>query len=168
MKKLYNSLHSAHVFGVTFLLVAIFSSGLYAASVQTTITATILTPISISKQFDLSFGEVYPDGTLAGTVTVDFSGGRTFAGGAAAGASPGAAGAFTVTGETGAFYTLTIPATVNLTGPGSDMTVSLSNNATGSLISGSDTFNIGGVLNVGANQGAGSYNTTFDVIVNYN
>jgi len=141
---------------------------LHAASVQTSITATILTPISISKQADLGFGEVYPDATLAGTVTVDYTGGRTFNGGAAAGTVPGSAAAFTVTGESGSTYAVTIPATVNLTGPGTDMTVSLTDNATGDLSLGSDTFQVGGVLNVGANQISGAYSASFTVTVNYN
>ena len=141
---------------------------LHAASVQTNITATILTPISISKQTDLGFGEVYPDATLAGTVTVDYTGGRTFSGGAAAGTIPGAAGSFTVTGEPGSTYAVSIPATVNLTGPGTDMTVSLIENSSGNLDLGSDIFQIGGVLNVGANQISGSYSASFTVTVNYN
>ena len=168
MRNRFRTLNKSQSLGLVLILIAMSSERLYAASVQTTITATILSPIAISKQQDLSFGEVYPDVALAGTVTVDFSGGRSFAGGAAAGSLSGSAGAFTVTGESGAFYVLTIPATVNLTGPGSDMPVALTNNASGTLNSGSDSFNIGGVLNVGANQGAGAYSATFDVIVNYN
>lgn len=159
-----NSLYIGLVSGALFT----YMGYLQAASVQTSITATILTPISISKQADLAFGEVYPDGTLAGTVTVDFTGGRTFSGGAAAGTASGAAGSFTVSGETGSTYVLTIPATVNLTGPGTDMTVSLNDNASGDLSLGSDTFQIGGVLNVGANQTSGAYSASFTVTVNYN
>ena len=33
---------------------------------------------------------------------------------------------------------------------------------------GSDTFNVGATLNVGATQAAGTYSGTFDVTVNYN
>jgi len=141
---------------------------LHAASVESTITATILTPISISKQADLAFGEVYPDGTVTGTVTVDHSGGRTFQGGVAAGSVPGSAGSFTVTGELGSTYSLTIPASVNLLGPGAEMLVNLNHNSSGSLSLGADTFKIGGVLNVGANQSSGAYSATFVVTVNYN
>lgn len=146
----------------------VFAGYLHAASIQSTITATILTPISISKQADLGFGEVYPDGSVTGTVTVDYAGGRTFQGGASAGTTPGSAGAFTVSGEIGSTYSLTIPGSVNLVGPGTDMLVNLNNNASGDLSLGSDTFKIGGVLNVGANQSSGAYSATFVVTVNYN
>lgn len=154
--------------GIILTVLFLFAGLVHAASVQSTITATILTPITISKQSDLAFGEVYPDGTLTGTVTIDFSGGRTFSGGVAAGSVPGAAGAFTVTGEVGSTYALTIPATVTLVGPGPDMSVSLSDNASGNLSLGSDTFQLGGVLYVDANQTSGAYSASFTVTVNYN
>lgn len=145
-----------------------FASYLQAATVSTTASANILQPISVSKTADLSFGEVYPDGTLAGTVTVDFAGGRTFGGGASAGTAPGAAGSFTVTGEAGSTYALTIPAAVSLTGPGTAMNVTLSNNSLGDLTTGTETFQVGGALDVGVAQTAGAYSATFDVTVNYN
>ena len=145
-----------------------FATYLQAATVSTTTSANILQPIGISKVADISFGDVYPDGTLAGTVTLDFAGGRTFGGGAAAGTTAGTSGEFTVTGEAGALYALTIPASIALTGPGTDMTVSLSNNSTGSLVAGTETFQIGGALAVGIAQTAGAYTATFDVTVNYN
>jgi len=164
MKRLATITSILSVFG----LCVTYAAYLHAATVQTTITATILTPISISKQADLSFGDVYPDATTAGTVIVDFTGGRTFSGGTAAGSTTGSAAAFTVTGETGATYVLSIPASVNLLGPGSDMVVTLNDNAAGDLTLGSDTFNIGGTLNVGVNQNTGAYSATFNVVVNYN
>jgi len=145
-----------------------FASYLQAATVSTTVGANILQPIAVSKAADLTFGDVYPDGTTTGTVTVDFAGGRTFAGGAAAGTATGTAGVFTVTGEAGSLYALTIPASVALTGPGTDMNVSLSNNSLGDLTTGTETFQVGGVLNVGIAQTAGAYSATFDVTVNYN
>ena len=145
-----------------------FASYLQAATVSTTASANILQPIGISKVADLSFGDVYPDGTLAGTVTVDFAGARAFGGGASAGITAGAAGEFTVSGEAGTTYVLTIPATVALTGTGTDMNLTLSNNSLGDLTSGTETFQVGGTLDVGVAQTAGAYSATFDVTVNYN
>lgn len=145
-----------------------FAGYLQAATVATTTSANILQPIGISKIADISFGDVYPDGTLSGTVSLDFAGGRTFGGGAAAGATAGTSGEFTVTGEAGSTYALTIPATVALTGPGTDMSVTLNNNSLGDLSSGTETFQIGGDLAVGIAQTAGAYSATFDVTVNYN
>ncbi len=40
--------------------------------------------------------------------------------------------------------------------------------ATPTLVGGSDTFNVGATLNVGAAQVAGTYSGTFAVTVNYN
>ena len=145
-----------------------FASYLQAATVSSTASANILQPIGVSKVADISFGEVYSDGTLAGTVTLDFTGGRTFGGGAAAGTATGSSGEFTVTGEAGSTYALTIPANVALTGPGTDMNVALTNNSAGDLATGSETFQIGGDLAVGIAQTAGAYSATFDVTVNYN
>ena len=152
----------------TVATVGAFASYLQAATVSTTASANILQPISIAKVADLGFGDVYPDGTLAGTVTVDFAGGRTFGGGASIGAATGTSGEFTVTGETGTIYALTIPATIALTGPGTDMNLTLSNNSAGDLATGTETFQIGGTLDVGAAQTAGAYSATFDVTANYN
>ena len=145
-----------------------FASLLQAASVSTSASANILQPISISKVSDLSFGDVYPDGTLSGTVVVDFAGARVAGGGAALGTTAGASGAFTVTGEAGTTYGLTIPATVSLTGPGTAMNLTTSNNSLGDLSTGSETFQVGGTLDVGVAQTAGAYSATFDVTVNYN
>ena len=153
----------------TVATVGAFASYLQAATVSTTASANILQPISIAKVADLSFGDVYPDGTLAGTVTVDFAGGRTFGGGASIGTAAGTSGAFNVTGEANKSYSLTIPATVALAGPGTDMNLTLSSNPATSLdATGSDTFQIGGTLDVGAAQTAGAYSATFDVTANYN
>ncbi len=40
--------------------------------------------------------------------------------------------------------------------------------ATPTLAGGSDTFNVGATLHVGATQAAGTYSGTFSVTVNYN
>ncbi len=72
-----------------------------------------------------------------------------------------------MTGASGATYSVTIPATVSLTGPGSAMTVTLTDPGAGTLTGGTDTFNVGGTLAVGASQTAGSYSGTYTVSVNY-
>ncbi len=40
--------------------------------------------------------------------------------------------------------------------------------ASPTLVGGSDTFNVGATLNVGATQASGTYSGTFAVTVNYN
>ena len=72
-----------------------------------------------------------------------------------------------MTGASGASYSVTVPASVSLTGPGTAMTATLTNDGGGSLTGGTDTFNVGGTLSVGASQTAGSYSGTYTVSVNY-
>jgi len=47
------------------------------------------------------------------------------------------------------------------------MIVTLTDPGSGTLTGGTDTFNVGGTLAVGANQTAGSYSGTYSVAVNY-
>ena len=56
---------------------------------------------------------------------------------------------------------------MTLSGAGDDMTATLTNDGGGALTGGTDTFNVGGTLSVGANQAAGSYSGTYTVSVNY-
>ena len=82
-----------------------------------------------------------------------------------------AASSFDVTGEPGQVYSITLPSSATLTSGANTMTVDTfthDSGATPSLVAGSDTFNVGATLNVGAAQAAGSYSGTFAVTVNYN
>lgn len=133
-------------------------------------TATLGAFISISNTGSLDFGKAAPTGT-AGTVTITPAGGRSainvdlFGGG-----TVGSAG-FNVTGEPSQGYAITLPSSATLTGPSATMTVdSFIHDAGGTptLSGGSDSFNVGATLHVGANQAAGTYSGTFAVTVSYN
>lgn len=138
-------------------------------------TATIVKPIAIVKAADLLFGKVVP-GTATGTVVMTAAGARSATGGATlfGQASTSNAASFTVSGENSATYAITLPsAAVTLTSGVNTMTVGTftsSPSATGALdvTSGNQTLNVGGTLNVGANQAAGSYTGSFSVTVAYN
>jgi hypothetical protein len=83
------------------------------------------------------------------------------------------AAAFDVTGAPNATYSISLPASATITAPGPiTMTVDtfVSNpTPTGTLSGGgSQTLAVGATLQVGANQGQGSYTGTFNVTVNYN
>ena len=154
---------------------AVASAGVFgsahAATGTANASAVILTPISITKNVDLAFGDVYPDAAAAGTVTVDAAGTRSAGGAAALGATAGAAAQFAVSGEASAAYTITLPAAaVTLTSGADTMTVdAFSTDGTGTLDgTGNENINVGATLNVGVNQPAGTYSGTFDVTVNYN
>jgi hypothetical protein len=144
----------------------------YNASDEASATAVIITPISIVKSADLSFGNIIASAT-AGTVTVDFSNGRTQSGGATFPSVDGtiSSAEFVATGFTGALYTITLPVdgAIKLSGTGTDMDLTgFAHNANETLDGGTETFQVGATLNVNADQAAGTYTGAFDVIVNYN
>ena len=150
------------------------SFGQNDASDAASVGAVIVTPISISKVTDLHFGN------LAATdvpyqVELDFAGVRTVTG-TAKKVMPTITGSvsvasFTASGLAGAAYAITLPSddVVTLSGDGDDMTLeAFDHNANLILTSGEETFNVVATLNVNAGQAAGTYNGSFNVIVNYN
>ncbi len=164
--------------GATLHLAAGQAAGDYSAdftltcdgfSAEKTAHATILAPISISSSGDMDFGTMLTTGT-AGTVTVTPAGARSSVDVDLFGGLPSAA-SFDVTGAVGQAYSITLPSSTTLTSGGDTMNVDTFNHDAGgtpTLPGGSDTFNVGATLNVGATQAAGTYSGTFAVTVNYN
>ncbi len=141
-------------------------------TVQATIdvTATLAAPISISAAGDLDFGTMVPTGNPGGTVTVTPAGARSSTDVDLLGGTPAAA-SFDVTGEGNANYSITLPSSTTLTSGGNTMTVDTFTDDAGAnprLTGGSDTFNVGATLHVGATQASGTYSGTFSVTANYN
>ena len=153
------------------------------ASAEATATATILQDVTVTKNTDLDFGVVVP-GTAPTVVTI------LAAEGAVAGITSGlgtlistgdnavtsAVSKFTVTGSGTTIYTITLPVSIDLEGPGDDMNCILNSSALvgvnitlGGLITAAvnDEIFVGGALTVGANQATGVYTQTFDLEVNY-
>ncbi len=130
----------------------------------------IFAPISISAGGDMDFGTMVPTGT-AGTVTVTPAGARSSVDVDLFGGFPAAA-SFDVTGEKDSNYSITFPSSATLTSGGNTMTIDTFIDDAGASPqlsgSGSDTFNVGATLNVGATQASGTYSGTFSVTVNYN
>ena len=78
---------------------------------------------------------------------------------------------FDVTGDGNANYSITLPSSTTLSSGGNTMIVDTFNHDAGAsptLVGGSDTFNVGATLHVGATQASGTYSGTFSVTVNYN
>lgn len=153
-----------------------------SATATANANATIAKPITISNTAALDFGEIVPNSTGNGTltVTIDTAGTRSIAGdvdGALFGGTVGAA-AFDVTGRPNAAYSIQVPAApVNLTGAITGDTMSVgtfldSKSGSSSLSAGpgtgSDSFTVGATLSVGEAQAADSYTGTFPVTVAYN
>jgi hypothetical protein len=152
-----------------------------SASVPTEATTTIFQPIQLAKNTDLSFGTVVRPASGSGTVTVGSAdGARTLVGSGALLATgpnaPAARATFTVTGEGGQTFSITVPASFNMTrvnGP-ETIQVTLTPTATTGLLdstlsnTGTANFGVGGSIPVADTTHSGAYSGTFNVIVAYN
>lgn len=165
-------------FFVLAIVMIAFSVSTFAQVTATaTAAATIVTPITITKTTDMNFGNIAVNASL-GTVVLPAAAApvRTVTGGCTLPATAGtvAAAAFTVTGQSGFTYSITLPASASLTGPGPAMTadtfVSNPTVAAGGLLTGgTQTLYVGATLHVAASQTAGAYiSAAFNVTVNYN
>ncbi len=160
------------VMGLTFAPI-ILASATSAAS------ATIISLISIAKTVDMHFGNIAISASASGTVVLSPTGLRTTGGSGGvtlpSNTGPVAPAEFTITGEPGFTYSITLPVSATLSDGGSH-TMNISSftsnpSATGTLNSaGTQTLQIGATLNISAAQPAGSYrnSTAVPVTVNYN
>ncbi|HEY0593156.1 MAG TPA: DUF4402 domain-containing protein [Thermoanaerobaculia bacterium] len=160
---------------VGILLMATGAFAQASASATADATATIITPISITRTADLAFGTLAVSNTAAGTVVVTAAAAptRTPAGGITTFGAGFNSAAFTVAGEAGYTYAVTLGGGATVTdGSGNSMAV---NTLTASCAAGCalGTLYVGGTLNVPAGQAAGSYSSAnaggapFTVTVNY-
>lgn len=145
-------------------------------SATATATATIITPITITKVNDLNFGNIVSTST-GGTVVLSAAGARTESGVQLPTATGTiTAASFTITGESGYAYGLTLPTedyTLTTGAAGATQTMTLNaftSDKTATIAGGSVILSVGATLNLAANQVAGIYTnaTPFTVSVNYN
>lgn len=146
--------------------------GKSSAPMTFTVTLRVDPVITLAKTADLGFGDVFA-GPAAGTVILSPAGARSTTGGLFLGnSSVVSAAALTVNGAANATYAILLPSSATLTGPSGTMQVSSFSSAPGSsgLLSaaGAQQLNVGGTLNVAANQPDGDYSGTFAVTVIYN
>jgi hypothetical protein len=161
---------------LTLAMFVITASTFAQVSATANTSATVITPIAISKTVDMNFGNIAVSPTIAGTVVLAPAGTRTKTGGVTLPAVNGtvAAASFTVTGLGTSTYSISLPSSITLNGtPSGTMTVNnftSTPSGTGALTAGSQTVLVGATLDVGAAQAAGSYTNTTDmtVTVNYN
>ena len=167
------------IFALTIAILGITAVTSFAqntASATASASGTIVTPIAITKNVDLNFGNI-ASGT-AGTVKLEASAAATRT--ASTGITlPGNTGTvtaakFTVTGAADYAYTFTVPSTATtITRQSGTETMTVDNftsNAGTTITGGSVEVYVGATLHVGANQVAGVYTsaTPFTVTVNYN
>jgi hypothetical protein len=161
---------------VAVLMFSINASAQLTAS--TSATAVIYSALRISNTQDLDFGVIIPSATLAGSVTITPAGVVTLSNVTAHPSSAPNQALFSVIGEPNENYDISITAApVTLTSGANTMSISTitSNPAAGvnaGLLSGAgtQTISVGGVLDVAANQVAGTYTNAaaITVTINYN
>ncbi len=153
-----------------------FAAGAFAqATANASASADVVTPITIAKVADISFGNVAVKSDAGGTVVMDTEGVTTKTGDVTLPATAGTvtAASFTVEGEAGYTYAITLPVSATITDAISSTTMELSDfqsspSGTGTLTAGTETLKVGATLTVGAGQTSGAYTGSFDVTVNYN
>lgn len=143
------------------------------ASATANATANVVEVITIDKNADLDFG-TFASGIIAGTVSMETDGTRYQTGGVVLlTTNAGHPATFTVHGTNNGHYSVTLPddepVTLTLSGGTETMTIASFVHSADRILdaTGQETFKVGGILNVAANQPAGIYEGTFDVIVTH-
>jgi hypothetical protein len=159
------------------LAAAVASPALAQSSASVTVNSTgrIIAPITLTKDADLAFGTIIKPNTGNGTVTIGTSADTVAVTGTGT-ASMGTASRakFTVGGEGGQTYAITVPASFTLSNGGNDVTVTLTSSATTGTLSGtlgasgSQTFQVGGAFTIPSTQATGNYAGSFTVTTAYN
>lgn len=134
-----SNLHPPRALGYAALAASLVCAPIaaHAASATANSTITILAPVTITKTADLVFGTVAPAAT-AGTVTMSPADARSATG--AVDLSQTVAGnsaKFNLTGNANSTFSVTLPSSTSLTGPGTAMTLNAftsTPSATGSFI----------------------------------
>ncbi|EIA08540.1 DUF4402 domain-containing protein [Flavobacterium frigoris] len=152
--------------------------------------ATIIVPMTLTEQNSLNFGSTNKKLGVAGSVvlsTADAS--RDFNGGVSGSSfgDPATNAVFNITGANDSSYAITLPSSITVMEPGSmtmtinelkirfsgaaqDIAINEGSNSVSKMLnaSGNDSFRLGGKLNIGSEQLAGSYSGTYSVTVDYN
>ena len=150
------------------------------ASATARAEATVIQPITLLKNTDLAFGSLVRPSLGANTVSIDAnSGARSLTGSgdaSLAGNQIASRATYSVGGEGGSTFSVTVPGSFTMTRAGGSETIpvvlsasAVSGALSGSLGSGgSANFSIGGSLPLSNTTVAGDYTGTFDVTVGYN
>jgi hypothetical protein len=126
--------------------------------------------VQIRNEVPLSFGNLV-SGPTEGTVTISSSGGTTTTGGVVAFGGGSAPASFSISiARENPNYTIILPRSASLSGTGGSMVLDSfeSTPKSGSNIrppAGFETMTVGATLHVAANQPAGSYSGSFNIIV---
>lgn len=151
-----------------------------SASASANGSTTIIQPVTVTKNSDLVFGRIVRPSAGSDTVSISNTSDTVTATGGSAvpiattGVTTSRA-KFAIAGEGGQTVALTVPASFAMTGTGTDITVTLSPDKTGSQSLGgtlgsssSINLNVGGSFTLGAAQATGAYSGSFTVSAAYN
>lgn len=135
-------------------------------------TITVRRSLVVAKLSDLAFGTLLVP-TASGSIIINASTGARTTSGTAPTFITGPVftrAAYTITGESGTTFTITVPATFTMTNGTTTLTVTTSRSATGTLTltGGTYTFGVGGTLPVAATNTRGNYTGTVTITFTYN
>lgn len=167
-----------------------YSKGQTLATVNASAGASIIVPMRLTEQNSLNFGSTNKQSGVAGSVVLstsdasrDFNGGVS---GSSIGDAPSNA-VFNLYGKVGSSYSITLPTSITVFGQGSmsmtinelkirfsgaanDIAINEVNNSISEMLNtdGTDSFRLGGKLNIQSEQLAGLYSGTYSITVDYN
>ncbi|MBW8743697.1 MAG: DUF4402 domain-containing protein [Sphingomonas sp.] len=139
-------------------------------------SAAVFRPIALAGTADLAFGTVTRPRSGSGTVSIDAAtGDRILSGDGVIGIGSGPHRAtYTVTGEGGQAYSVSVPATFTMTGPGDPITVTLTTTASGMQTldgslggAGTASIGVGGSFTLASDKAGGNYSGSFVISVEY-
>lgn len=155
-----------------------------SATSTTSASATIFRPITLTKTSDLRFGTIVRPASGSDTVTINATdGARDLATNNAVALTSGThqpptRATFNVAGEGGQAFSITVPASFNMTRSGGSETIAIALTASatsgtltgtlGNASSGSATFGVGGSMPVTSSTASGAYSGSFITTVSYN
>jgi hypothetical protein len=147
-----------------------------AGSTAGSAIARVYRPISASLTSNLSFGRIVRPAAGTGTVTVNATtGARTLTVGTGLNTPSATRAVYSVTGEGGQAFSISVPATFGMTATGGSLTVTTSTTASGSQVlssalgsAGTYSFGVGGSFPLASTTVTGAYSGTFNVTVQYN
>lgn len=141
-----------------------------AVTVQVGVSANVIQAVSITKNTDLSFGTFGPSSSSSGTIVVSPAGARSSTGGVGfVVTDPGNAATFSLSGNPGTAFAVSMPASVTINSGSNSMlvdnfTTKLSNS---SLSAQAALLAVGATIHVQKNQALGKYTGNFAVTVDY-
>jgi hypothetical protein len=150
-----------------------------SATQSASASVRLVQPVTLTKASDLAFGTVVKPSRASNTVTMSNDSDTpalTGPGDGSLAASSTSRAAFTVGGEGGSTFSISVPAAVTMTRTDGPQTIavtlaasSTSGTLSGSIGStGSASFTVGGAFTASAGTASGSYAGAFDTVVAYN